>query len=344
MDELETLLAAAPDRIRSAPDLEALTGLESELVGRKSLIAESRRSLASLPSEERPVVGARLNEAHQQLAALIKERRTELELAAEDGLLREDRVDVTLPARALPHGWRHLVTQTLDEVADIFISLGYRVVTGPEVDTAWHNFDALNTPPTHPSRLESDTMYVEYGNPDDELLLRTQTSTMQVRYMEQHDPPVYIVAPGRCYRTDTLDATHSPVFHQIEGLAVDENITMADLKGTLAYFMREFLGRERQIRLLPHFFPFTEPSAEMHVSCFSCDGSGCRVCSGSGWIELLGCGVVDPHVLEAVGYDSSRYSGFAFGVGAERLAMVRHGIHHIRHFFENDVRVLRQFT
>ena len=344
MDQLETLLAAAPDRIKSAPDLQTLREVESALLGRKSLIAESRRSLGSLPPEKRPVVGAELNEAQQQLTALIAQRRAELERAAEDRLLLEDRVDVTLPARELRRGWHHLVTQTLDEVSDIFVSLGYGVVTGPEVDTAWHNFDALNTPPTHPSRLESDTMYVDYGNPDDELLLRTQTSTMQVRYMEQHDPPVYVVAPGRCYRADTLDATHSPVFHQIEGLAVDENISMADLKGTLAYFMREFLGPERKIRLLPHFFPFTEPSAEMHVSCFNCDGSGCRVCSQSGWIELLGCGVVDPHVLEAVGYDSAEYSGFAFGVGAERLAMVRHGIDHIKHFFENDLRVLRQFT
>lgn len=344
MQEIETLVKAAPDRIRSAPNLEALKAIENDLLGRKSLIAESRRSLGALSAEERPLVGAQLNQATQQLTALLAGRRQELERAAEDNLLLEDRVDVTLPAVELRHGWHHLVSQTLDEVADIFISLGYLVVTGPEVDTAWHNFDALNTPPTHPARFESDTMYIEYGDPDDELLLRTQTSTMQVRYMEQHDPPVYIVAPGRCYRTDTLDATHSPVFHQIEGLAVDENITMADLKGTLAYFMREFLGPERKIRLLPHFFPFTEPSAEMHVSCFNCDGSGCRVCSGSGWIELLGCGVVDPHVLESVGYDSTKYSGFAFGVGAERLAMVRHGIDHIKHFFENDLRVLRQFV
>lgn len=344
MQEIETLVKAAPDRIRSAPNLETLKAIENDLLGRKSLIAESRRSLGALSAEERPLVGAQLNEATQQLTALLAGRRQELERAAEDRLLLEDRVDVTLPAVELRRGWHHLVSQTLDEVADIFISLGYGVVTGPEVDTAWHNFDALNTPPTHPARFESDTMYIEYGDPDDELLLRTQTSTMQVRYMEQHDPPVYIVAPGRCYRTDTLDATHSPVFHQIEGLAVDENITMADLKGTLAYFMREFLGPERKIRLLPHFFPFTEPSAEMHVSCFNCDGSGCRVCSGSGWIELLGCGVVDPHVLESVGYDSTKCSGFAFGVGAERLAMVRHGIDHIKHFFENDLRVLRQFV
>lgn len=344
MDQLRNLLDLAPDRIRSTADLEALREVENELLGRKSVIAEARRTLGSLGPEERPVVGARLNNAQQQLTALIGARRAVLERVVEDDLLLGDRVDVTLPARSLGRGWHHLVTRTLEEVADIFVSLGYRVVTGPEVDTSWHNFDALNTPATHPARLESDTMYVEYGDPDDELLLRTQTSTMQVRYMENHDPPVYVVAPGRCYRTDTLDATHSPVFHQIEGLAVDEHITMADLKGTLAHFMREFLGSERKIRLLPHFFPFTEPSAEMHVSCFNCDGSGCRVCSGSGWIELLGCGVVDPQVLESVGYDSARYSGFAFGVGAERLAMVRHGINHIKHFFENDMRVLRQFS
>jgi phenylalanyl-tRNA synthetase alpha chain len=344
MEQLDTLLATAPNRIETARDLDALKEIENELLGRKSLIAESRRSLGSLAPEDRPVVGAQLNEATRKLASLLEAKRSTLERTAEDALLLEDRVDVTLPALELRHGWHHLVTQTLNEVVDIFVSLGYGVVTGPEVDTAWHNFDALNTPPTHPARFESDTMYIEYGDPDDELLLRTQTSTMQVRYMEQHDPPVYIVAPGRCYRTDTLDATHSPVFHQIEGLVVDESITMADLKGTLAYFMREFLGPERRIRLLPHFFPFTEPSAEMHVSCFNCDGSGCRVCSGSGWIELLGCGVVDPHVLESVGYDSTKFSGFAFGVGAERLAMVRHGIDHIKHFFENDLRVLRQFS
>jgi phenylalanyl-tRNA synthetase alpha chain len=344
MNQLEQLLNTAPERIEAAADLADLKDIENDLLGRKSIIANARRTLGSLDPEQRPVVGARLNEATKQLSHLIQAKRQGLERSAENRLLLEDRVDVTLPVRELPHGWHHLITQTLEEVSDIFVSLGYKVVTGPEVDTAFHNFDALNTPPTHPARLESDTMYVDYGNPDDELLLRTQTSTMQVRYMEQNDPPVYIVAPGRCYRTDTLDATHSPVFHQIEGLAVDEDITMAGLKGTLAYFMREFLGSDRQIRLLPHFFPFTEPSAEMLVSCFGCDGSGCRVCGKSGWIELLGCGVVDPHVLESVGYDSTKFSGFAFGVGAERLAMVRHGIDHIRHFYENDLRVLRQFT
>lgn len=344
LDAIAALLAKAPDRIAAATDLNQLADLETDYLGRKSLVSEGRRSLGSLPPEERPAMGARLNEVRERLSGLLADRRAQLERQAEDRLLEDDRVDVTLGALELKRGWHHVITQTLDEVVDIFVSLGYAVATGPEVETAYYNFDALNTPPTHPSRLESDTMYVDFGDPDDELLLRTQTSPMQVRYMEQHEPPVYIVVPGRCFRTDTLDATHSPVFYQIEGLAVDENITMADLKGTLAYFMREFFGPGRQIRLLPHFFPFTEPSAEMHVSCFSCDGSGCRVCGGSGWIELLGCGVVDPHVLEAVGYDPALVSGFAFGVGIERLAMVRHGINHIRHLYENDLRVLRQFT
>lgn len=344
MDPIEALLAAAPARLAAAGDLDALEKLENELIGRRSPISEARSRLGGLPADDRPAVGARLNEAQGTLTALIASRRTELQGEAENRLLEDDRVDVTLPGLDIPRGRHHLVTQTLEEVADIFAALGYTVATGPEVETSWYNFDALNTPPTHPSRLESDTLYVEYGDPDDELLLRTQTSPMQVRFMEEHPPPVYVVVPGRCFRTDTLDATHSPVFHQIEGLAVDENITMADLKGTLAFFMREFFGPERRIRLLPHFFPFTEPSAEMHVSCFNCDGSGCRVCGKSGWIELLGCGMVDPRVLEAVGYDPARVSGFAFGVGAERLAMVRHGINHIRHFFENDVRVLGQFA
>jgi phenylalanyl-tRNA synthetase alpha chain len=228
---------------------------------------------------------------------------------------------------------------------DIFVGLGYRVADGPEAELSWYNFDALNTPPTHPSRLESDTMYLDYGAADDEVLLRTQTSPVQIRWMEANEPPVYVVVPGKCYRLDTIDATHLPVFHQIEGLAVDEHIQFSDLKGTLAHFAREFFGAATEVRLRPHFFPFTEPSGELDVSCFNCDGGepGCRVCGGAGWLEMLGCGMVDPNVLEAGGYDPSQVSGFAFGVGVERLAMVRHGINNIRHFVDNDVRFLGQF-
>ena len=344
MESLDQLLAEAPDRVEAVTELEALSELETEIVGKKSLLAATRRGLGQLPPDERPKVGARVHQVQSQLQALIDSRRSVLERAAEDRLLEQDRVDVTLEAHEPALGMHHVLTQTVDEIVDIFVGLGYQVAAGPEVELAWYNFDALNTPPTHPSRLESDTLYVEYGDPADEMLLRTHTSPMQARYMENNEPPVYIVVPGRTFRADALDPTHSPVFYQIEGLAVDENITFGDLKGTLAHFAREFFGADRKIRLLPHFFPFTEPSAEMHVSCFVCDGSGCRVCSGSGWIELMGCGMVDPNVFDAVGYDPKGLSGFAFGMGAERLAMVRHGISHIKHFYENDVRVLRQFT
>jgi phenylalanyl-tRNA synthetase alpha chain len=214
---------------------------------------------------------------------------------------------------------------------------------GPEAETSWYNFTALNMPADHPARAETDTLYLDYGDPDDEVLLRTHTSPMQARYMQSHEPPVYVVVPGRVFRRDALDPTHSPVFHQLEGLAVGEGITFADLKGTLAAFADRFFGSGRQVKFLPSYFPFTEPSAEMAVTCFNCDGSGCRICSQQGWIELLGCGMVDPAVFSHVGYDPSAVTGFAFGMGVDRFAMVRHGISDLRHFFEGDVRVLRQF-
>lgn len=344
MDELEALLAAAPDQVASAKSLDALAEVEAELTGRRSLLAQLRSGLRNIDAGHRPAAGAALNEAADRLGSLIGERRRSLERAAEDRLLAEDRVDVTVPAVRLHQGTSHIITQTIDEIADIFVSLGYQIASGPEAETAWYNFDALNTPWWHPSRLDSDTMYLDYGDPEDEVLLRAHTSTVQARVMVSQPPPVFIIAPGRTYRTDTLDATHSPVFHQFEGLAVADGITFADLKGTLGYFAREYFGAARQIRLIPHFFPFTEPSAEMHVSCFVCDGSGCRVCSNSGWIELLGCGMVDPNVFEAVGYDPNEVTGFAFGGGVERMAMVRHGIHDIRFLFDNDLRVNGQFV
>ncbi len=343
MDALERIRADAPARVAAARTLDELKDVEAGLIGRSSVIGEMRRGLGGLDPGERPRVGQAVNEAAQELQALLAQRRLALESEAEDRLLAEDAVDVTLPGRLLGEGHPHLITSTIDELVDIFVSLGYRVAEGPEVETGWHNFDALNTPPDHPARAESDTMYVEFGDPADELLLRTQTSPMQVRYMQEHEPPVYVVVPGRCYRTDTLDPTHSPVFHQMEGLAVDAHITFGDLKGTLGRFAREFFGAGTETRFIPHFFPFTEPSAEMLVSCFACDGSGCRVCGGPGWIEILGCGMVDPNVFEAVGYDVERVTGFAFGMGIERIAMIRHGLTHIKHLFENDVRVLRQF-
>ena len=301
--------------------------------------------MGQLGASEKPVVGARLKDVTTELQRLLNERRGVLEAEEEERRLIDEKIDVTLESVRFPKGSLHLIQQTIDEAVDIFVGLGYQMASGPEAELAWYNFDALNTPATHPSRLESDTMYLDYGDPADEVLLRTHTSPVQARWMEQNEPPVYIVVPGKGYRTDTIDATHLPVFHQIEGLAVDENIQFSDLKGTLAHFAREFFGPATTVRLRPHFFPFTEPSAELDVSCFVCKGtdSSCRVCGGEGWLEMLGCGMVDPNVLDAVGYDSSRLSGFAFGMGVERMAMVRHDIHSMRRFIDNDVRFLRQF-
>ena len=336
LDRLKQLVAGAREQIRQAPDLSGLDRIESETVGRKSKIIEARRGIGALDPRHRKAAGQLINEAIRSLTAEIEEKRALLEIEAENILLEQDRVDVTLPYGRRPRGTHHLLTTTMEEVCDIFRSIGYQVAEGPELELAWYNFDALNTPPTHPSRFESDTMYVESPSGaersgPDELLLRTQTSPMQVRFMEKHPAPVYVVVPGRVFRTDTWDATHAPVFHQIEGLAVDSDITFGDLKGTLAYFAKEFFGPDARTRFVPHFFPFTEPSAEM------------LVWFNGKWLEMLGCGMVDPNVFEAVGYDPDEVTGFAFGMGVERLAMVKHSVRDIRHFYENDLRVLGQF-
>lgn len=346
LEILSEVAQAAAGAVAGVTSLAELDVLEANLLGKDSKVGEVRRSLGSLPAEERPAVGARLQEVTAEITAQLGERRRALALAEAETRLASERVDVTLPHFQYPGGALHLVQQTIDEITDIFTSIGYQVADGPEAELAWYNFDALNTPSTHPARLESDTMYLDYGDPADEMLLRTQTSPVQVRWMESHEPPLHIIVPGKCYRTDAIDATHLPVFHQIEGLAVDTDITFADLKGTLHYFAREFFGRGTEIRLRPHFFPFTEPSAEMDVSCFNCDGSdnSCRVCKGTGWLEMLGCGMVDPAVFEAVGYDPGEVTGFAFGLGVERPAMVRYGITDIRNFIENDLRFIRQFA
>lgn len=346
MDALSDVMDEAPAALAAASSVAALDELETRYLGKKSALATLRRSLGSLPADERPAVGRRVKEVETQLVSLLAERRRVLERAAEDELLADDAVDPTLEAFRFAEGTQHVITSTIEEVTEIFVGLGYRVADGPEAETAWYNFDALNTPADHPARAESDTLYLDYTAPDREelldddlryrddreVLLRTQTSPMQARYMEQHDPPVYVVVPGRVFRSDTMDATHSPVFHQIEGLAVDTNLTMRDLRGTLEHFVHEFFGEKVETKFIPHFFPFTEPSAELHVRW------------QGGWMELLGCGMVDPNVYEAVGYDSESLSGFAFGVGVERLAMVRYKIEHIRHLYENDLRVLRQFV
>ena len=342
---LEDALATAPERIEEAQTSQDLDEVEATLIGKSSIVGEVRRSIGSLDPKERPVVGSRLSEVTAEIEQMIARRRTHLENVETQDRLSSDAIDVTLERVHLRKGSIHLIQQTIDEIVDIFVGLGYQMATGPEPELAWYNFDALNTPRTHPSRLESDTMYLEFGDRDDEVLLRTHTSPMQARWMEKNDPPVYMVVPGKTYRLDNIDASHLPVFHQIEGLAVDEGITFSDLKGTLGHFAREFFGPKTEVRFRPHFFPFTEPSAELDVSCFACDGgeASCRVCKGAGWLEMLGCGMVDPNVFEAVGYDPGSVTGFAFGMGVERPAMARHGIDDIRHFIDNDLRFLRQF-
>ena len=342
LEELEhtTLTALA-----AAGTMDALAGVEAAAVGRESPIAAARRNLGKMQPEERRDAGRLINEVAKKLEAAIGERREALGAEERRRAIAAEAIDVTIDYMSLPKGRLHVVQQVMDEVCDIFVGLGYHIAEGPEAELAWYNFDALNTPPDHPGRLESDTMYLDYGEPEDEMLMRAHTSPIQARHMERHQPPVYIVAPGRAYRNDTIDASHLPVFHQIEGLAVDESITFSDLKGTLAEFARQFFGPTTLVRMRPHYFPFTEPSAELDVSCFNCDGgeASCRVCKGVGWLEMLGCGMVDPNVFAAVGYDPDKVSGFAFGIGVERLAMVRHDIDSIRHFVDNDVRFLNQF-
>lgn len=343
LDDLRALRLRVIADLAGTSSVQEVDDLAGAALGPSSPIAAARRELRDVAPGERAELGRAIGEIADDIQAAVEERRAVVAAAERAAFLEGDGLDLSLPGRRPRRGAGHIVMQVWEEIVDIFTGIGFTVSSGPEVETSYYNFDALNTPPAHPARLESDTLYVEYGEDPEGVLLRTQTSPVQARWMESHDPPVYIVAPGRTYRKDVMDATHSPVFHQMEGLAVDEDITFADLKGTLAYFIEQFFGPGSQLRFLPHFFPFTEPSAEMHFSCHVCGGSGCRVCGHTGWIELLGCGMVDPNVLEAAGYDSTRWSGWAFGVGIDRLAMIRYDIPELRWFFESDMRVLEQF-
>jgi len=331
MTELQQLLDAMPATISEAATLAEIDKIEAACTGRGSPVAEARRALGKIEDpDERRDAGRAINEIATQLSALIDQRREAI-LAAEEAFdLQADRIDVSLPGRVPRRGTHHLITQTMDEIVDIFVGLGYTVTTGPEAETAFYNFTALNIPDTHPSRFESDTLYLDYGGREEEVLLRTHTSPMQARYMEKNDPPVYVVVPGKVFRADEVDATHSPVFHQIEGLAVDDAITFGDLKGTLASFAKQYFGPGTKVKFIPHYFPFTEPSAEMHAY------------TNGEWIELLGCGMVNPAVFEHVGYDPEKVTGFAFGMGAERMAMVRHGITDLRALIDPDQRILEQ--
>ncbi len=342
-DDLHQLSQSILARLPSAASVVEVDQIEAEALGPGAPVSEARRSLREATEEVRRELGRAVNEITTAVSGAAAQRRAVLAAAERDARFGEEWLDVTLPGRVPARGRAHLISTVWDEIVDIFVALGYTVAAGPEVETSFYNFDALNTPLTHPSRLESDTMYVAHGADPEGVLLRTHTSPVQARYMESHKPPIFIVVPGRVYRRDAIDATHTPVFHQLEGLAVDESITFGDLKGTLQHFARAFFGSRRKVRFLPHFFPFTEPSAEMHVDCFACEGAGCRVCRETGWIELLGCGVVDPNVFTTVGYDPNALSGFAFGMGIDRLAMIRYGIPELRMFFDPDLRILRQF-
>jgi phenylalanyl-tRNA synthetase alpha chain len=331
--------------LRALADARSLEELEEASVGvlgRRSRLAEVQRGIGSLPPEARGDVGQRLHAVRAELEAEIEARRAGLQLAEEDSLVTEDRLDLTLPGRRPRPGSLHPFSLIETEIVEIFTRMGYRAIEGPEVEDEWHSFDALNIPPDHPARTSMDTTYVDVpGHP--ELLLRPHTSPMQIRTLQSEGAPVYVVVPGRVYRNEEVTAKNMPVFHQVEGLAVDEGITFADLKGTLETFYRALLGSEREVRLTPSFFPFVEPGAQVDVSCFVCDGSGCRTCAFTGWIETMGSGMVHPHVLANCGLDPERYTGFAFGGGYDRLAMIRYGIPDIRLLWDSDVRFLEQF-
>jgi phenylalanyl-tRNA synthetase alpha chain len=349
IERIEELREEAEGAIATADSTTALEELRVRYLGRKAELPNLLRGVAQLPAQERGAVGRAANQARQLLENLIETRAGQLESAEIDERLAADRIDLTLPGEPpQPVGRLHLITATWRELEDVFVGLGFSVVEGPEVETVHYNFDALNHSPTHPSRDRTDTFYIA-----DDVVLRTHTSPMQVRAMEAHPPPLYVVIPGRTYRRDQIDATHSSMFHQVEGLAVDEDITLADLKGTLLAFARAVFGDERDVRLRPHFFPFTEPSVEVDVSCFNCNGTGylkdgsrCRICKGEGWIEILGAGEVDPNVYSYVDddrYDPEKVQGFAWGLGIERVAMLKHGVTDLRLFYENDLRFLEQF-
>jgi phenylalanyl-tRNA synthetase alpha chain len=324
-----------------AGTLEELEATHVSILGRKAPFAQVQRALGTLAPDDRKTVGRVANETRTALRESSDARRAELEAEGEEALLAADRLDLSLPGRRPRPGSLHPLSLVEDEIVDVFLALGYRVAEGPEIEDEWHNFEALNIPPDHPARTMKDSIYVGVpGHP--ELLLRTETSSVQIRTMESQPPPVYIVAPGRVYRRETADATHLPVFHQVEALVVDEGITFADLKGTLDSVARALFGEDRQTRLGPAFFPFVEPGAELAVTCMRCDGAGCPVC-GNGWIELVGAGMVHPQVLENCGYDAERYTGFAFGMGIDRVAILKYSIPDIRLLVEGDIRVMSQF-
>jgi phenylalanyl-tRNA synthetase alpha chain len=336
-ERIEQLVSEADSVIGNAADLQALDEIRVRYLGKKGLLTEELKQLGSLPAQTRREAGQIINRAKQDVQRQLDARRSRLQAAELERRLAEEAIDVTLTGRGQSLGGLHPVTRTLMRIEKLFAHLGYEVAEGPEIEDDYHNFEALNIPPHHPARAMHDTFYF-----DEHRVLRTHTSPVQIRVMESRKPPLRIIAPGRVYRCDS-DLTHTPMFHQVEGLLVDEAASFADLKGTLDEFLRNFFERDLGVRFRPSYFPFTEPSAEVDMQCVICGGEGCRVCGNSGWLEVLGCGMVHPSVFEHVGIDSEAYTGFAFGMGVERLAMLRYGVNDLRLFFENDLRFLEQF-
>jgi len=337
-EKLSKIKEEALLNLENAETLDALEEIRIKYLGKKGELTGVLKGMGALTPEERPVIGALANEVREILDSEIDKKKSDLTKKQTEERLKKEVIDVTMPGKKVKSGNLHPLTKVMNEIKDIAIGLGFEIAEGPEVELDYYNFEALNIPKNHPARDTQDTFYI-----NENTVLRTQTSPIQVRVMENKKPPIRIIAPGRVYRSDAVDATHSPVFHQIEGLVVDKGITMADLKGTLDSFMKALYGKDTKVRFRPHHFPFTEPSAEMDISCYVCGGKGCRVCKGEGWIEILGCGMVHPKVLKNCGIDPEVYSGFAFGLGLERVAMGRYDIDDLRLFFENDTRFLKQF-
>lgn len=340
-DKLDLLKEEALAKISEAADLPMLDQVRVAYLGKKGPITEVLRGMKDLSAEERPVVGSMANEIRDAIAVSIEARKSVLEMEKINRDLANEAIDVTLPGNPVPEGQSHVLTQIMEEIEDLFIGMGYQIIEGPEVEEDSYNFERMNLPKDHPARDMQDTFYIT-----DDVLLRTHTSPVQARTMDAHDfskGPLKMISPGKVYRRDSDDATHSHQFHQIEGLVISKGVTMADLKGTLEVFAKKLFGAEREIRLRPSYFPFTEPSVEVDVSCFKCGGKGCNVCKHTGWIEILGAGMVHPNVLEMSGIDAAEYSGFAFGLGPDRVAMLKYAIDDIRHFYQNDVRFLSQF-
>lgn len=337
-EKLSQIKSAAEQALASAATLDTLEELRVKFLGKKGELTAVMKGMGGLSPEERPIIGQLANEVRDFIGSALDEKKAALEAAAEEAKILAETIDVTIPGKRPEKAKKHPLTTVLDDLKDIFIGMGFSIVDGPEVELDYYNFEALNIPKDHPARDTQDTFYI-----NDNVVLRTQTSPVQIRTMEKMQPPIRIISPGRVYRSDAVDATHSPVFHQVEGLVIDKGITMADLKGTLEVFVHKLYGNDTRLRFRPHHFPFTEPSAEVDISCFNCGGKGCPICKGEGWIEILGCGMVHPKVLRNCNIDPEVYSGFAFGIGLERTTMFRYGIKDLRMFFENDVRFLDQF-